>query len=87
MDSTQNYCPSSLFNAICASWIGRVAELDPECKIQNFCDKNSVFFRITWTKTVLGHASALREHPEKVILEIGDLWDTDHIYDNWEQQS
>ena len=28
----------------------------------------------------------LREHPERVILEICDLWDTDHISDNWDQQ-
>ena len=28
-----------------------------------------------------------RDYPERVILEIYDLWDTDHISDNWEQQS
>ena len=28
-----------------------------------------------------------REHPQRPILETCDLWDTDYIYDNWEQQS
>ena len=27
------------------------------------------------------------EHPQRTILETCDLWDTDYISDNWEQQS
>ena len=27
-----------------------------------------------------------REHPQRPILETCDLWDTDYIDDNWEQQ-
>ena len=42
------------------------------------------------TKKTMTMTMTLREHPQRAILESCDLrlntWDTDYIFDNWEQQ-
>ena len=43
---------------------------------------------MTKTKTIKKTKTmTIEEHPQRTFLETCDLWDTDYIYDNWEQQS
>ena len=44
-------------------------------------EKNTITKTNTMTKTI-----TLRQHLQRAILSICDIWDTDYIFDNWEPE-